>query len=231
MDRSRSRVRPAVVLAVMILAAAMVVVFAGTSAAAPKKKTATILTFYGDTGPPPAKICFNVPGASCFQMTPFGPDAFADGDTVCSLPAPLTYQGALGPQGDLLFNPCFSAGTIGTTWATWSHGYTGRVYENLDSDFATLTMPSRTGAFYLYLEPNSFDTFLVTVTGRNQFNQPQSASVFITGDSGATLVGAAMPFGGVIKNISIDCGSGIDSCGGFAVGELAIAGPKMTKVT
>jgi hypothetical protein len=209
-------------LAVLVAVVGVAVGLAGTSTAAVKKQ---IVVTGGYTGTPPAKL-------GIFQMTPFGPDAFADFDPVCSLPSPLTYQGVLGPQGDLILGDfCdFYAATVPTTWATWSHGYTGRVYVT-PYDVETLTMPSQTGAFYVYVEPDVFSTFLVTATGTDVLGRQVQASGLISGSADATLIGVSMPYGGQVKSLTIDCGSGLSSCGGFAIGELAIAGPKLSKVT
>jgi hypothetical protein len=220
-----SKVRTLGLLAALVAVAGITAGLAGAATAPPVTGKAIAITG-GYTGPPPAKL-------GIFQMTPFAPDAYADFDPVCSLPAPWTYQGALGPQGNVVLGGfCdFEARTVPTNWLTWSHGYAGRVYYSNGWNVETLAMPAQTGAFYAYVEPNSMSTYLVTAAGTDVLGRLQQASMYISGASGAALVGVSMPNGGEVKSLTIDCGSGLGSCGGFAIGELAIAGPKLTRVS
>lgn len=76
---------------------------------------------------------------------------------------------------------------IGSSWATWSHGYSGAVYwtDGMVSDHQTLQLPANIQAFYMYIQPNylldSFE-FMITSGG-------ESTSMIVNGNGGAKYVG------------------------------------------
>ena len=100
-------------------------------------------------------------------MTPFGPD-----------PQPLCpdegsrVTGVTDPAGTIGFSQEVGHDqATGPCWATWSHGYTGDVYDtlsSLDPTSPTISLPAGTRAFYLYAEPNVFDVFDVQATAQTE---------------------------------------------------------------
>lgn len=149
------------------------------------------------TGAPPATL-------GPYTMTPFPLDP--QGSSVTSVASPL--------GGTVDFSAARTHVTVGAGWATWSHGYTGDVYWSYDSS-TTLTLPSMTGAFYLYAEPNPFETWLITATAQDGTSVAQS----VDGDSGAAGYGFYATGGSSIASIQVDYAGG----SGFAVGEFGIA--------
>lgn len=146
------------------------------------------------TAAPPATV-------GGYTMTPFGADPSALFAAVTSVASPL--------GGDVTFSAALSHRKIGSGWATWSHGYTGDVYYSSGHSVG-LTMPAGTQAFYLYAEPEPFQTYTITVTGDDGTFLSQS----VAGQAGARGFGL---YGGIS---SIQVSSDID----FAIGEFGISG-------
>jgi hypothetical protein len=113
-----------------------------------------------------------------YTMTAFGPDPQPTGTTVTGVRDPAV--------GTLTFSQALLHSTVGRGWATWSHGYTGDVYSNFDGSPITITLPSRTRAFYMYAEPQAFDVFDVTATADDGTT---SGPVQVQGNSGAKYFG------------------------------------------
>jgi len=109
-------------------------------------------------------------------MTAFGPDP-QPLDSVSSVAAP--------GGGSVTFSSPLDHRTIGEGWATWSNGYTGDVYV-MTGTTVTLTMPSGTLAFSLYVEPDHFADFNVTATAQDGTT---SGPVVVNGSSGAKYFG------------------------------------------
>lgn len=103
---------------------------------------------------------------------------------------------------------------VGSSWGTWSHGYTGAVYYTSGSQTVTLTVPPGARAFYLYAEPNPFSFFDITVTTNDGGT---SGPISVTGQSGANGFGFHTTAGEEITSVTITC-SGAD----FAFGEFGI---------
>ena len=142
-----------------------------------------------------------------YTMTPFPPDGQPILTDVSSVASPL--------GGNVGFSIPLNHRTIGAGWATWSHGYTGDVYYTNGATSVTLTMPTGTGAFYLYAEPNPFSAFTITATAQDGTSVSQS----VTGYEGAAGYGFYGTGGSKILSIQVDLQGPYD----FAVGEFGIA--------
>lgn len=95
----------------------------------------------------------------------------------------------------------------------------GDVYwfdEVLNGNTLTLTLPTDTKAFYLYLEPNFFDTFEFTVN-----SGVASETLNIVGQGGAQGVGFFGNAGESLLSLVITK-TDLDFSDGFAVGEFGI---------
>ncbi|OHB62983.1 MAG: hypothetical protein A2Y77_01190 [Planctomycetes bacterium RBG_13_62_9] len=151
-----------------------------------------------DTAAPPATL-------GPFTMTPFPTDPSPELTDVTSVPSPL--------GGDVGFSIPLNHRVVGSTWGTWSHGYTGDVYYTNGATAVTLHLPAATGAFYLYAEPEQFAVFTImaTATDGTQISQE------VDGFGGAKGYGFYTTGGSLLS--SIDVTSEID----FAVGEFGIA--------
>ncbi len=120
------------------------------------------------------------------------------------------------PLGGVVgFSPDLTHVEVGAGWATWSHGYTGDVYFTTGST-VTLTLPSGTGAFYFFAEPNVFDVFSITAVADDGSGTTQ----FVQGLSGARFFGVYSDDYAAIDHIEITVDAG---AGGFAVGEFGAA--------
>lgn len=149
------------------------------------------------------------PGATLggYTMTPFGADGIATGTNITTLASPL--------GGNLVFGNSVSTAAIGNGWATWSHGYTGDVYFNT-SQSLTIALPADTGAFYLYVEPNNFSFYDITLTAEDLSSITRS----VNGSAGAYGFGLFGTDGTELTSLTITAAAG---SGGFAVGEFGIA--------
>jgi len=142
-----------------------------------------------------------------YTMTPFPADPQAEFAVVPSVASPL--------GGSVGFSPSLEHRIVGSSWATWSHGYTGDVYWTQGATSATLTLPALTGAFYLYAEPNPMTAYTIAATAQDGTSVVQN----VLGQSGAAGYGFYGTGGTTIATITVT--SSID----FAVGELGIAIP------
>jgi hypothetical protein len=112
--------------------------------------------------------------------------------------------------------------TAPTTWATWSHGATPRVYFSGNSSTAvinnseTLTLPAGTGAFQFWAEPNILSTFTVTATANDGTTLMES----INGNGGASGFGFFADPGQSILSITVSAPS---AALGFGLAEFAIS--------
>jgi len=169
--------------------------------AAPVADGAVVFSGSPATGSPPATL-------GGYAMTPFAADSQQLFDNVTSVASPLS--------GSLTFSPALDHVVIGNGWSTWSNGYTGDVYVNYSSDPLTITLPSGTGAFYLYSEPDFFGTFDITATAQDGTS---SGAVPVSSDSGASFFGFYGTNGDTLSSITV---SADPSAGGFAIGEFGI---------
>jgi len=154
------------------------------------------------TAAPPASV-------AGFTMTPFDQGtqaAIANGTNVSSIPG--------GPNGTSIgISPVSSKGTVGVTWGTWSHGYTGAMYYSNGSTQATLTLPANTAAFYFYVNPNPFAFHAVTATTSTG---ETSEAIQVSGNGGANGFAFYSTAGETITSITVT------STADFAVGEFGI---------
>jgi hypothetical protein len=144
-------------------------------------------------------------------MAPFGLDPQALGVDVPSVS---------GPAGTIGFSPALNHDRIGNGWATWSHGYTGDVYDTLgaeDLTQATITLPAGTKAFYFYAEPQQFATFSVAATAQDGTT---SGPITVQGNSGAQYFGFYGTGSATLSSITVTTADPT----GFAVGEFGING-------
>jgi hypothetical protein len=163
----------------------------------------------------------NAPPATLggYTMTPFG----LDPQPVCPVGG-FIVTGVTDPAGTIGFSQPLSHDRIGGCWATWSHGYTGDVYDNAssaDPTSTTMTLPAGTKAFYFYAEPNAFDLFNVTATAQDGTS---SGPIPVQGNSGAQYFGFYGTGDATIASVTVTAPA---DAGGFAVGEFGIfpAGP------
>ena len=141
-----------------------------------------------------------------FSMTPIGADPSAVGSTVTSV-------------GSISFNQAVNHDQIGNGWGTWSHGYTGNVYDTGDSvtpTSLTLTMGGLTSAVYFYTESVNFANFTFTATAADGTTLTQT----INGNGGASGFGFYGTGGDSITSITV---TGTDA-DGFAIGEFGLNG-------
>lgn len=159
----------------------------------------SVITFDGSpgSGAPPATL-------GPYTMSPFGIDSRTLGVNETNVP---------DPAGTITFSTPLTHMRVGTSWATWSHGYTGDVYYG-GGGSVTLTMPQNTGAFYFYAEPNPFAIFNITATTQDGTT---SGPISVDGYAGARYFGFYGSGGATIATIFVS--SAID----FAVGEFGIS--------
>lgn len=181
-----------------ISAAAVALLTGAFAVTAASTVNASVIATDLGTAAPPATL-------GGFTMTAFS-DPRPDPSDVTSVVSPLS--------GSVVFDITMSLRRIGSSWATWSHGYTGEVYWTKGLQSVTLTLPAATGAFYLYAEPNPFE--LHTITAADSTGASISASVH--GSSGANGYGFHTTGGSTIASITVS-----SSTTDFAVGEFAIA--------
>jgi hypothetical protein len=161
------------------------------------------------TGAPPIVI-------GGYTMTPFDQGAqaaIASGTSLSVIPG--------GPSGTSLgVTPSTNKRSIGNGWATWSHAYTGAVYSDYESTQVMLTLPADSNAFYVYVEPNPFGLYAITVTSDSGTT---STPIQVDGASGANGFAFYSTAGEDITSVTIT------SSENFAFGEFGInIGPTTT---
>jgi subtilisin family serine protease len=159
------------------------------------------LVFNGSpgTGPPPSTL-------GPYTMTSFGSDTRPLGSV----------SGVADPAGTIGFSPSLTHLRVPTSWATWSHGYTGDVYFTETESSVEITLPSGTDAFAFYAEPNTFQSFTVEAIAQDGTS---SEPVDIEGKSGARYFGFYGTGGKTVASIEISA----SDPAGFAIGEFQIA--------
>src|SRR6266487_5819877 len=80
-----------------------------------------------------------------------------------------------------------------------------------------MTLPSGTGAFYFYAEPNAFSTFTVQAVAQDGTT---SGPVSVDGAGGARYLGFYGTGGAQVKTITVTTAAAAE---GFAVGEFGVA--------
>jgi hypothetical protein len=117
------------------------------------------------------------------------------------------------PAGTIQTNPDVNKRTVGSSWATWSHGATPDVLFSDGETSMVLTMPGGVTAFDFYLEPDPFDVITLSATTQDGTMVTQDVS----GNAGAKYYGFYATDGMVIDSVTI---SGPTD---FAFGEMRIS--------
>ena len=146
-----------------------------------------------------------------YTLTPFGADASPLDSTLSSLPAPF--------GGAVTFSTPVRHDQVGNPngfYATWSHGYSGAVYDTTaDINDITLTLPAQTTAFYFYAEPNQWADFSITA----ETQDGATVTSTVAGNGGASGFGFYAEPGAFLSSIHVTT-TDLD----FALGEFGIAG-------
>jgi hypothetical protein len=160
------------------------------------------LSFDGSpgTGAPPSTL-------GPYTMAAFGADSRPELESVSSV---------TDPAGTIGFSPALTHRTVPSSWATWSHGYTGDVYNTETESSVTMTLPAGTKAFAFYAEPNTFDSFTVEAIAQDGTS---SEPIDIQGNSGARYFGFYGTGSQTVASVKITA----SDPAGFAVGEFQIA--------
>lgn len=123
------------------------------------------------------------------------------------------------PWGNSLgFSPDVSHRTVGSSWGTWSHDYTGSLYFTEYASELDMTFPDNVCALIFYLEPNNFATFNFNVS----YSDGWFIDLNIDGFAGATGFAVSLhdehgfPTGVNILNTD-------GAAAGFAVGEFSMS--------
>lgn len=108
---------------------------------------------------------------------------------------------------------------VGTSWATWSHGYSGAVYwtDSMAASQQMLVFPANIKAFYMYVQPNYLsDSFQFSFTSGGE-----STNLTIDGNGGAKYVGLYTDDinESLVSLTIMDLSQG--NSDGFAIGEFA----------
>ena len=126
-------------------------------------------------------------GGSAFPTTTYAPSATpADFSTIVTV-SNVTLVGG----GSFTTNIPVEVDQVGTSWGTWSGGYTGHVlwsgYDSASSSGIDTIELALTGlyAFGLEIEPNAFSTLSISVL----LNTSESLAQDINGDGGAKFFG------------------------------------------
>ena len=121
------------------------------------------------TDAPPASV-------GSHGLVPFdqGPQAaISDFTNVTAIPG--------GPNGTSVgLSVASSKRTVGGSWGTWSHGYTGAVYYPNGATTVTLNLPAGTEAFYVYAEPDPFSYQNITATSNTGAGMPARVRAWAT---------------------------------------------------
>jgi hypothetical protein len=120
------------------------------------------------------------------------------------------------PDGDSLsFSIPLNHRIVGSSWGTWSHGYTGDVYYTNGAFAVTVSLPANTFAFYLYAEPNPFSPIQFLVRA----NDGTEVSQTVNGSAGARYFGFYSCNGSAaLTSVTVST-----TATDFAIGEFGIA--------
>jgi hypothetical protein len=155
-------------------------------------------------------------------MVGFPTEIRAEYDTVFDVAAPPTFG------APLTFDQGLELDFVGSGWATWSHGYSGAVYQLFEQGVSgvtgiTMTLPPNTLAFYAYIQPNLKDVYQFTINSGTA-----SAILEIDGNGGAKYVGfwtddASSPLLSVVVDQPDGAALGL-AVGGFGINGVPDAG-------
>lgn len=125
------------------------------------------------------------------------------------------------PFGNLTFSPTVEKRYIGSSWTTWSHGHMGEVYYSGANVVTTkIKLPFGISAFDLYVEPDMFSTYKITVTVID--SSLATLTQEINGFGGAKYFGFYATNGGVLSSVTITDRTG-GAANGFAMAEFRLA--------
>lgn len=127
------------------------------------------------------------------------------------------------PVGNVTLGSEVEKRTIGSSWNTWSNGYSGDVYYNRGATNLEITMPFDVAAFDLYLQPEQYKMFEIAVTVMTSTGLTTTTlAQNIDGKGGAKYFGFYGTDGDVLKSITITDKSG-GAAKGFAFAQMRIA--------
>lgn len=179
----------------------LVVPLAGVSLALALPAAAAVTGQALGTAPPPGMI-ITIPGN--------------EGDVLTSLPS---------EWGTIHFSLSLEIANIGSNWATWSHGYVGKVMASdpsliVQPTSLTIDLPPNTEAFFFYIAPNVFFTpsgAPVSITAQALGGPPISQNILsLDGAVGFLFSGSGGDF---ISQVLVSIPADAD---GWAIGELGI---------
>jgi dTDP-4-dehydrorhamnose 3,5-epimerase-like enzyme len=148
-----------------------------------------------------------------FTLMPYGTNwqaAASNGTVTTAIEGDTCEQDVLG------FSASLVKATVGETWATWSHGYTGPVWYH-DGTTLTLDLPPNTAAFAMYLSPSNAGTHQFTLQDNNGATYTTNIDRAAGAQGVAFYVGLQ---GDTLESITITAAAG---AGGFAIGEFSIS--------
>jgi MYXO-CTERM domain-containing protein len=158
------------------------------------------------TGAPPATV-------GGLAMTPAIADPSAVFADVTS--APLT-----GTKS-VLFSSPVSHRTVGSGWASWSHGYGGDVYFTNGGSTVTMTFnQTDLTAFYFYVEPDGFGLHDMSISAAGSGGASAATTASVDGLSGAAGFGISGTGGTTLTSITVTLTGGSSGFFDFAVGEF-----------
>jgi len=121
--------------------------------------------------------------------------------------------------GDVVLDPLHQVRAIGDGWGTWSHGYTGQVFESSNMPDGVYTMPPGVGAFDAYVEPGPFQWMPFVMTGYASDDTWAMIEEEIHGDHGASHFGFYTTDGATLVRVEVH----LLAMTHFAIGELRLA--------
>ncbi len=155
----------------------------------------------------------NAPEATLgpYEMIQFADDA---------RPVREKFSFVLSPLGgNITFNISLEHRKIPVDWALWSHNYKGDVYWTGDNgEYAGMTLPSGTSAFYFYAEPKDTGVNTITAIAYDGVSDIVTVSQEIDSIGGASYFGFYGINGSVIRNIMV-----YSENADFAIGEFGIS--------
>lgn len=154
------------------------------------------------------------PLPSSFPLGPYTVVELPDDVSPTGYTPVSTAPGVPPLSGDLIFGAEVQHVQVGADWSTWASDRTPDAYYNPTTELRIL-LPALTGAFALWVEPNPFEVFDITVSGIDQDGEWTSLTLPVSGLSGANGYGFYATAGQVITAVDINGGT-VD----FAVGEF-----------
>ncbi len=140
----------------------------------------------------------------------------ADDQTVPEL---ATVTGVSSPLGNITFSPDLTKRYVGSTWYTWSHGYTGDIYNLFNQNNEIINLPTAIGAFDLFVEPTTQSFYNIVITAFASNGDQVSLSQSVNGFAGAKYFGFYTTGTDTISEIEINSDP---DASGFAIGEFRI---------